>query len=51
MGDIPDTDSYNFKKIDLDTITPEDKAFFEDLWAWEGEFKGKKFTDSGKVMK
>jgi len=51
MADIPDTESYKWTKIDLETVSAEDKEFFDDLWAWEGKFKGKKFTEAGKVMK
>mmetsp|Transcript_11187 Transcript_11187/g.16920 ORF Transcript_11187/g.16920 Transcript_11187/m.16920 type:complete len:405 (-) Transcript_11187:61-1275(-) len=49
VDDIPDIASYKFTKVDINNA--DDKEFFEDLWAWDGKFRGKKFTDSGKVMK
>jgi hypothetical protein len=49
MSEIPDCDSYAFRKVDLNN--PEDKEWFEDLWGWDGKLKGKTFTGSGKVMK
>jgi len=49
MNEIPDCDSYAFRKVDLNN--PEDKEWFEDLWGWDGKLKGKTFSGSGKVMK
>jgi len=49
MSDIPDVDSYSFRKVDLNNA--DDKEFFQDLWGWDGKMKGKKFTDAGKVFK
>lgn len=49
MDEIPDTESYKFTPVDL--TNAEQKEFFEDVWAWEGKFGGKTFTDAGKVMK
>jgi elongation factor 1-gamma len=49
MSDIPDVPSFKFTKIDMEN--PEEKEFFEDLWAWDGKFKGKTFTEAGKIMK
>jgi elongation factor 1-gamma len=49
MSEIPDVDSYNFRKVDLSN--EEDKEWLQDLWGWDGKLKGKKFTDAGKVFK
>jgi len=49
MGEIPDSESYSWRKVDLQN--PEDKEWFEDLWGWDGKLKGKKFTETGKIMK
>ena len=49
MNEIPDVASYKFTKFDISI--PEEKEFFEDLMAWDGKFKGKTFTDAGKIMK
>jgi len=49
MGEIPDVDSYNFRKVDLNNV--EDKEWFEDLWGWDGKLKGKTFSGQGKIMK
>jgi elongation factor 1-gamma len=49
MGEIPDTESYNFTPVNLKNA--EEKEFFEDLWAWDGKLRGLTFTENGKVMK
>jgi len=48
----PDFESYEFKK--LDETKPEDKAFVEDMWAWDKpiDVNGKAYEwADGKVFK
>jgi len=49
MLDVPDYESYNWKKLDWQN--EEDKTVIEDFFAWNGDFGGKKFNDQGKVFK
>lgn len=49
LGVAPDIDSYDVTALDV-FGNGEDKKFFEENLAWEGEYKGKKFAD-GKMIK
>jgi len=54
MNEIPDVESYSFRKIDLEN--QEDKELFQDLWAWDGKhftegWKGSPYSGEGKVLK
>jgi hypothetical protein len=49
MSEIPDCDSYNFRKVDINNA--EEKEWFEDLWGWDGKLKGKNFSGNGKILK
>jgi elongation factor 1-gamma len=44
----PDWESFEFTK--LDASKPEDRAFIEDMWAWDKPYEGREIAD-GKVFK
>lgn len=45
----PDHESYAFTKLDISK--PEDKKFFEETFAWIGEYEGKKHSEQAKTFK
>jgi len=49
MKDCDDYELYSWRKADPDN--EDDKKRIKELWAWAGDFGGKKFIDQGKVFK
>jgi len=51
LSDCPDSELYNWRRCDPSNA--DDKELLEDVWAWEGAFKGHKSTYAadGKVFK
>lgn len=49
LGVAPDIESYDLSPLDVFN-NADDKKFFEENMAWEGEYKGKAFAD-GKFLK
>jgi len=47
MTTCDDYELYTWKKVE----SAEDKKKLEELWAWAGDFGGRKFIDQGKVFK
>jgi len=49
MKDCDDCELYEWRK--LDHTDDHDKRLVNELFAWEGQFDGKKFIDQGKIFK
>jgi len=48
--ELPDYDSYNFKKV-TDAKDEATRKLIGDYFSWGGDFGGRKFADQGKIFK